>query len=477
MAYKPWALLTMAVVPAIAFPLWSRVVRRPVAALLTLATALVGLGVPSTEPYAWVPAALLPPVAVIALRAFGSGLGPGEGRPARGNTTALAGVGLFLGMAGAVYTLLFVFSCLLLAALALPAVLSARRGVGLRPALRSVSLRLAVIGVAALPLILPVWTPYAAQAIARGWPGVGAAGRYLPDASAFFPFPMLESSLLGILSLAGAAWLVLRFQRRAAARALGVLALTCYGWFALSTLALAAGTTLLAFRVLVPLTVALACAGVLGALDAAQAVRRGLRSEHRRAAVTAAALLGMAGAVSIAQAVPVMHREDLRLAYNDYYPTGSTALGERDRGKPGAWYPDLQRTIAAETGKQPADLVLLSNDYGLLALHPYWGFQQVTVHYANPLADYDGRLAEVRRWAQAADAQDFIGRLNASPYRPPDVFVLEERPDGYHATLTRDAFPRQPNVERSDVVFDKALFPSNLFSKAPVGPFTVLVRR
>jgi galactan 5-O-arabinofuranosyltransferase len=287
---------------------------------------------------------------------------------------------------------------------------------------------------------------------------------------------MLHVSVLGLLSLMGAVWLVVRFQSDDRARATGVLVLACYLWFALSTLALAADTTLLAFRVRVPLETALACAGVLGVLDVGSALAR-MRPDRLRTLVVGGAALGVVAAASVAQTVPWMHARDLELAYADYYPSGVNARGGEELSQAGAWYDDLHETILAETGRQPDELVLLTNAHDLLVLHPYWGFQQLTDHYANPLADYDGRLDEVARWAEAGDSQDLIARLDGSAYRAPSVFVLDAAADGFRATLTRDAFPAEPNVATYNVVFRRELFSPDHFVQRQVGPYTVLVRR
>jgi galactan 5-O-arabinofuranosyltransferase len=359
-----------------------------------------------------------------------------------------------------------------------------RQGAGLHwiAIARTLVLRLVAIGLVALPIILLVWAPYLLWALRRGVPA-GAAQHYLPLDGAVFPLPMLEVSIQGALCLAGTIWLILAARRSEIARGLLVVSLVVYGWYVLSTLALAAGTTLLAFRLQTVLATTLTCAGILGLIEA----RRWLRTAPwlqstlqgpRHSAAVATAVIGLAAAVSLVQtsgeASPPTG--SYNHAYSDYYPTGVTALGKSNPADDGAWNGALIKTIGTLSGKAPRDTVLLSTNYGLCSFEPYWCFQQVTAHYANPFANFDARNAEVTNWAQAANAADLISRLNHSRFAPPGVFVLRRAADGLHITVSRDVFPRDPNVESHDVVFPADLFASPLFAQADVGPFVVLVR-
>ena len=329
-------------------------VRRPVAALLALSTSLVGLsgaiqqhawpslsvvpvdiishGADATEPYAWPISVLLPPIGIIVFRAFRRGLHPYEQRS--GTVLALACAGVFLGILGAVYTLHFGFAGLFFVALAATVLLQVRRTSPLWQASRVLLFRSFIIGIVALPFVLLVWTPYLIQGATQGWPGTGAALRFLPEASAFLPFPMLEFSVLGIVSLIGFGWLLLRFRTNETALVLGVLVLSIYGWFVLSALVLAANFTLLPLRLRVPLSVALVCAGVFGVLEGARAVLRLISADARRPALLGLTLLAVIAATSIAQAVPHVHRDSLNAAYRDYYPRERMHWEKRIRGWP-----------------------------------------------------------------------------------------------------------------------------------------------
>jgi galactan 5-O-arabinofuranosyltransferase len=488
-AFKPFAITSVAVTATLVFTIWSLIVSRRTAVLLALVTTLIGLHGGVDEPYTWLLAATLPPVAAIAMRALGTGVAQGDGQRTHRHRSALVGVGIFVGVSGAVYTLYFGFAVLVLvtaaAVVAVTTHMTARRqGAGLRwtAIARTLVLRLIAIGLVGLPIMLLVWAPYLLWALRRGLPA-GAAQHYLPLDGAVFPLPMLDVSIQGALCLAGTIWLILAAHRSEIARGLLVVSLVVYGWYVLSTLALAAGTTLLAFRLQTVLSTTLICAGVLGLIEA----RRWLRTtpwlqsqlQGRRRSAAVAAVMGLAAAVSLvqtsAEASPTTGSNNH--AYSDYYPTGVKALGKSNPADDGAWNGALIKTIGTLSGKAPRDTALLSTNYELCSFEPYWCFQQITAHYANPIANFDARNAEIANWAQAANAADLISRLDHSRFAAPGVFILRRAADGLHITVSRDVFPRDPNVEAHDVVFPEHLFASPLFAQVDVGPFVVVARR
>jgi galactan 5-O-arabinofuranosyltransferase len=481
-AFKPYAITTAAVVAAVGFVLWSAVLRRHLAMLVALTTAVaVALTDGSaTEPYSWMVAGLLPPVVVLAHHALRAGLDPGE--PAHRHRWALVGVGGYVGVAGAIYTLYFGFAVFVLVLTGASVVGAAwwagRRGqqaVAWPVALRVVLLRLVGVGLAALPIMLLVWTPYLVASVRAGMPS-GVAPRYLPADSAVFPLPMLQVSLFGALCLVGTGWMLLFARRDERARALLIATAGGYLWFVLSTLDLLRKTTLLAFRIQVPLNAVFAAAGVLGVVELARQAVRLLRQEHRRRAITVAVAIGFLAAIGIAQATPERMEAATYSAYHDYYPTGVTALRASSPDDDGSYNGQLIDAINRLTGRPPQDVVVLSTYPDILSFEPYRGFQQSTPHYANPLANFDARRAEVASWARARDAADLRHRLAANAHRAPDVFVLRRESDGLHARLSQDIFPAQPNVGGYDVVFPERLFASPGFTERNVGPFVVIVR-
>ena len=102
---------------------------------------------------------------------------------------------------------------------------------------------------------------------------------------------------------------------------------------------------------------------------------------------------------------------------------------------------------------------MLTADYSFLSYYPYYGFQGLTSHYANPLAQFDKRAAAIESWATLTTADQFIAALDKLPWKPPTVFLMRRGAnDTYTLRLASDVYPNQPNVRRYHVALDKALF-------------------
>lgn len=459
-AYKPLAVITMGVAGAAGYTAWSAVVGRRVAVPAAMACVLAGLRFGAYEPYSWVLAVLLPPVAVLAWSTFRAAV---RGTP--GLVAAAVALGGYLGVAGAVYTLLAVASGFLGAVAAGAALILHGPGRSLRTVLRVCAIAVAV----AVPIAALVWTPYV---LAGGLGAAGAAQRFLPADGAGFPLPFLEPSAAGVLSAVGLAWIVARAAQRRVAAGLALLVVTVYLWYALSLLALTAGSTLLPFRLEPPLLTALWVGATFAFADGFGLVRRSM--PEPRTALAAVAVLAVVVTAGLTPGTRETHPELVEAAFTEYAPDGVRASGPSDPADPGAWNDELAATIGSTTGRAPADLIVLTSYYPLLSHAPYRGFQMAVAQYANPLADFDGRRAEIGSWAQARDLPE---RLDRSAFRAPDVFVLDRRPDGLYLRLNVDAFPRDPANTPVDVRFDAAVFDDPAFLRQDVGPFTVVVRR
>jgi len=469
--YKPLAITSMAVTGVLAYLLWSYVAGRRTALVAAAGTVLVGLQLAAYTPYSWLTAALVAPLAVLASRLVRDGAGD------RGRWVWwAAAIGLVLGTAAITHTQIFGFAGLVLAAVLLDAVIaSVRRGDRVARVRRLLAI-VGVIAVTCLPLVLLVWTPYALTVLG-GASGSGAAQRYLPAVGATFPLPMLQPTAIGVLAAIGTVWIALRAGRDRTARALGLTVVAGYAWYALSTLALAADTTLLAFRIEPVLTTALVCAAVPAVRDAARLVRQvapRVTAGSRPGVVTAvAALIAL---VSVVQAVPATYSWSTSAQESDYYPDGTKPVGTASDADDGRWNPALFAAVDAATGL-PADRVVVLSTYApLLVYRPYWSFQTTVAQYANPLADYSARTAEIRSWGASTTPAELLGRLDASPYRPPSVFVLRRGANGLDLATTVDAFPLDANTRTEIVTFRPAVFDDPAFTRTDVGPFTVVVR-
>lgn len=469
--YKPWAITSMAVAAAVALVLWNTMIRFEYALIVTIAGVAVTLAYSSPEPYAAMITMLLPPVLILAwsgLRASGRGWGAG-GRTGAG---AIAGTGVFLGFAATFYTLLVAYTAFTVTLMALLLAASRIRD-GLKAALGPLA-RLVVVGVIAAAIAAITWTPYLLATLRHPISDTGSARHYLPGDGAELSFPMLQFTLLGALCLLGTLWLVVRARDsvRAAALAIGVGGV--YLWSLLSMLSTLARTTLLSFRLQPTLTVLLATAGVFGFVEGARALGRAGTGWHT-VAYPAATAVGLAGALAFTQDIPEVLRPDITVAYTD-----TDGHGERgDRRPPGAakYYEAVDTAVAAITAKPRNETVVLTADYSFLSYYPYWGFQGLTSHYANPLAQFAARAAAIESWSKLETSAQFTRALDELPWPAPTVFLM--RPgsgDTYTLRLAKDVYPNHPNVRRYTIDLDAALFDGPAFTVEKIGPFVLAVR-
>ena len=447
---KPWAITSIAIAVAVAFALWAQMIRFEYALAVTAGTAAITLAYSSPEPYSAIITVLIPPVLVLAW----SGL-------RGGGWAAAVGVGLFLGFSATFYTLLFAYTAFTVTIMAAVAAVVSRRAGPL--------IRLVLIGAVAAPIASVTWLPFLLRA-ARGPLGdTGTAQHYLPGDGAVLNFPMLQVSLLGALCMLGTFWLVWRALTSVRAAALGIGVLALSAWSLLSMLTTLAGTTLLSFRLQPTLTALLAAAGVFGFIDVAGAAAR--RWSPR--------LLPVAIAVGFSQDIPNVLRPDLAVAYTDTDGDGQRG----DRRPPGSekFYPQVDAAIREATGRPRDETVVMTADYSFLSYYPYFGFQGLTSHYANPLAQFDKRAAAIESWGELTDPDEFAKALDALPFQAPTVFLMRRggaagTSNTYTLRLAEDVYPNQPNVRRYTVELDAGLFSPPHFTVKTIGPFVLAIR-
>ena len=191
--------------------------------------------------------------------------------------------------------------------------------------------------------------------------------------------------------------------------------------------------------------------------------------------MTAAAALGTIGALTFSQDIPDVLRSDIVVAYTDTDGNGQRA----DRRPPGAeqYYREIDTKIREATGLPRDQTVVLTADYSFLSYYPYYGFQGLTSHYANPLAQFDRRAAAIESWATLTTADQFTAALDKLPWKPPTVFLMRRGAnDTYTLRLASDVYPNQPNVRRYQVELSSALF-DDRFDVSTVGPFVLAIRK
>ncbi|WP_319448488.1 MULTISPECIES: galactan 5-O-arabinofuranosyltransferase [unclassified Mycobacterium] len=469
-AFKPWAIVSITIAVAVAFVLWAAMIRFEFALVVTTATAATTLAYASAEPYSAIITVLLPPVFVLAW----SGL---RGGNRHGGWAAVVGVGVFLGATALFYTLLFGYAAFTVGIMGLLVAVSrrSRSGGDIRSSRWDPLLRLAVIAAISGAIALIGWGPYLLAA-AKGSPAdAGTALHYLPIDGAQLAFPMLHFTLLGALCMLSTLWLVVYARSSTRAGALAIAVLAVYAWSLLSMLTTLVGTTLLSFRLQPTLTVLLSAAGAFGFLEVTRALAARFETRSRRIVVAATAL-GAIGAMTFSQDIPDVLRSDIAVAYTDTDGSGQRA----DRRPPGAerYYAELDTKIRETTGRPRNETVVMTADYSFLAFYPYYGFQGLTSHYANPLAQFTERSKAIEGWATLTKPDQFMAALDALPWAPPTVFLMRHGAnDTYTLRLAADVYPNQPNVRRYQVTLDSALFDDPRWSVSDVGPFVLAIRK
>ncbi|WP_307851869.1 galactan 5-O-arabinofuranosyltransferase [Williamsia sp. CHRR-6] len=470
-AFKPWAIISIAVAATVAMVLWTRMIPTPKAIAATLASTALTIYYAGPEPYAAVLIVLGAPMMVITLHALRSGSRP-----------AIVAAGLFFGFSATFYTLftgLFALTAIVMTGyLLVTAWRSVTNSAVHRDALRAQRRRLVLahgarllaVGVLSGVVALSVWGPYLFARLRNRPASGGTAEHYLPGSGATLPTPMLHLSLVGALCFAGFGWLLLRNRTRTISLALGLTVMTIYLFCLLSMALTAKGTTLLAFRLEPLLAVILAVAGVFGVAELARAL--GQRMGDVGFVVVAT---GVVSAIALSQNIPAHLSSEITIAYTDTDGNGVRA----DKRPPGAqsYFPQIDTLVRQQTGAPRRDTVVLTADYGFLSVYPYYGFQGLTSHYANPLAEFDKRATAIEEWSGFTTPDQLVAALDASPWTPPRVFLFRYSADGYALRLATDVYPNDPNVKRYTVTFAPALFTDPRFTVTTVGPFVLVVRR
>src|SRR5277367_385636 len=469
---KPWAITSITIAVAVALVLWWRMIRFEYALIVTTAAAAVTLAYSSPEPYSAMITVLLPPVLILTWSGLRSGT-------RSGGWAAVIGAGIFLGFAATFYNLLLAYSAFTVVLMALLLAASRWRD-GIKAALDPL-VRLAVVGVIAAVLAATTWLPFLLRAARDPVSNAGSAFHYLPADGAELTFPMLQFTLLGALCMLGTLWLLVRARSsvRAAGLAVGVLAV--YLWSLLSMLTTLARTTLLSFRLQPTLTVLLATAGVFGFIEVTLALAaRGRDHDWGRSVLLVATAIGLAGAIAFSQDIPDVLRPDLTIAYTD--TDGHGQRGDRRPPSSEKFYPEIDTAITRATGKPRDQTVVMTADYSFLSYYPYFGFQGLTSHYANPLAQFDKRAAAIKSWSELKTADELIHALDTLPWAPPTVFLMRHggsagESSTYTLRLAEDVYPNQPNVRRYTVELNASMFDDPRFTVTTIGPFVLAVRK
>lgn len=181
-------------------------------------------------------------------------------------------------------------------------------------------------------------------------------------------------------------------------------------------------------------------------------------------------------AIAWSQSLTNTMTDPIERAYTDTDGHGQRA----DRRPAGAeqYYPQIHELIQEKTHRAERDSIVMTSEYGFLALYPYSGYQSLTPHYANPLAHFADRNQEIITWSKAHTPVELSDALRVSNTRfaTPTVWIFAVSPQGkYVLRMSEDVFPNSPNVHRFITEFDPAAFRDSHYTAHIVGPFAVIV--
>ena len=460
--YQPWALVSLATAAALLVPVWQALTGSlPLATTLALANTAVTLSMAADEPYAAIVGMGIAPAVVMAARAV------------RGSWLAVAGVAVYLGVSATMYTLFVGVTALIAIVLTIHYFWTAERSIG-------PFLRLVVMGLGSMAIAAISWGPYLYLVATADYKPSSVAQHFLPAEGTRVPLPVFEFSARGFFSLLGLLYLVLRSTRRPLLIATVVL----YGWVLASMLMTLLGSTLLGFRIELPIALILSTAGffALADTDRTKVVHF---FESRKINLSARQLSGaftvllVAASIGYAQQISVANEDEIDHAYTD-----TDGYGERaDQFAPGSakYFPEIVATLGS-AGHSPQQTVLLTDENSLLSYYPYYGFNGFTSHYANPMGQYTERNDTIKHWAEAsfdelAAPQDFAAALEDTEWKGPDVFVFrgDEDDEEFKTHIAVDLFPNNPNVAYESVFFNSKVFADDaLWDIEQVGPYVVI---
>ncbi|MGA9873508.1 MAG: galactan 5-O-arabinofuranosyltransferase [Rhodococcus sp. (in: high G+C Gram-positive bacteria)] len=531
--FKPFAIGFLAVTAVVAFTLWKQLVRADLAVAVSAITTALVVAYASPEAYSAVIALLIAPALLLAWGALNrpvrtTALGridgslqrldgidgpsmpkrelpkrerpkqerPKQERPKETRTNkgpheprrpevadtpelsgswgwgAVVGTGLFLGLAATFYTLYLGVAAFAVTLMAVVSAVLEVRARGTWRAAIPVAVRLIAIAVISGLIALTVWLPYLVDSLTGAPATSGTALHYLPEAGATLPVPMFEFSLLGALCMAGTLWLAVRCATSRRAQALSVGVVAVYLWTLMSMAATVAGTTLLSFRLEAVLIVLLGTAGVFGFFEGSKAIYQAVNEPARFK--VGAVVVASIGALAFAQNIPQVLQTEITVAYSD--TDGDGVRADKRPPSAAAYYGEVDAAITEQLGRPRDETIVLTADTSFLSYYPYFGFQGLTSHYANPLAQFDQRTAAIEEWATLNTPDELVEALDSSLWRTPDAFLFRRGADGYTLRLAEDVYPNDPNVRRYTVTFDETLFEDPRFTVTDIGPFALVTR-
>ncbi len=432
-AFKPWALITLAVASAMLVPVWPRLTGSLAVALaITLTTTAIMVRQAPDEPYAAIVAIGMPAAFLMSRRAL------------EGGKAAIAGNIIYLGLSANLYTLFTGISALTIVIMAFVVALVDKSW---KPIWR-----LIVIGVSSLAIAAIGWGPYLWAMLTQPH-GPSKAQHYLPKDGTEIPMPFFDNITLFLLGAIAIIWIIARF-RDADVHSMAVGLAVCYGWVFLSLLATIFGTTLLAFRVWLPIALILSVSAVLAL---AELRIQGLKRFYPQQMLTANTKV-ITGVMAVFLAATCVHfvttttnhvRDSLDAAYTD--TDGDAVRGDRMPADATQYYATIDQLISGHTGSQ-AGTIVLTDEKNFMSYYPYHGYQAITAHYSNPLGEFERRNQAIEAWTTIDDPQELRDAMDAAErdngWQAPDALVLRGQLD------VEKQDPKEENSEQEDSAAD-----------------------
>ena len=432
-AFKPWALITLAVASAMLVPVWQRLTGSLAVALaITLTTTAIMVRQAPDEPYAAIVAIGMPAAFLMSRRAL------------EGGKAAIAGNIIYLGLSANLYTLFTGISALTIVIMAFVVALVDKSW---KPIWR-----LIVIGVSSLVIAAIGWGPYLWAMLTQPH-GPSKAQHYLPKDGTEIPMPFFDNITLFLLGAIAIIWIIARF-RDADVHSMAVGLAVCYGWVFLSLLATIFGTTLLAFRVWLPIALILSVSAVLAL---AELRIQGLKRFYPQQMLTANTKV-ITGVMAVFLAATCVHfvttttnhvRDSLDAAYTD--TDGDAVRGDRMPADATQYYATIDQLISGHTGSQ-AGTIVLTDEKNFMSYYPYHGYQAITAHYSNPLGEFERRNQAIEAWTTIDDPQELRYAMDAAErdngWQAPDALVLRGQLD------VEKQDPKEENSEQEDSAAD-----------------------
>lgn len=497
-AYKPWALITLAVACAMLVPVWQRLTGSlAVACGIALVTTAIMVRQAPDEPYAAIVAIGMPAAFLMSRRAL------------EGGKAAILGNIIYLGLSANLYTLFTGISALTIVVMAFVVALVDK---SFKPIWR-----LLIIGLSSMALAAVGWGPYIWAMLTQPH-GPSKAQHYLPQDGTEIPLPMFDNITLLILGAIALIWIIARF-RDADVHSMAVGLAVCYGWVFLSLIITVFGTTLLAFRVWLPIALIL---GVSGVLALSELRAHGLKSFYPQQMLTKNTKV-ITGVMALFLAATCVHfvttttdhvRDSLDSAYTD--TDGDGDRGDKMPADATQYYATIDKLIKEHTGSQ-SGTVVLTDEKNFMSYYPYHGYQAITAHYSNPLGEFERRNQAIEEWTKISDPQELRNAMDAAQadngWTAPQAIVMrgqldvdkkdqEEKDaekkveesttptaiavddlpavkgagDGtFSFQLADDIYPSNPNVRFRTVEFKASAFAEG-WVLHQVGPFVVALR-